>query len=272
MSDLSSLGYTYDELPLWSAPFGLMLLETIRLSEGAKVLDIGSGSGFPMLEIADRLGSAGSVTGIDPSPDSIAMIREKIRLKSIPNAEVIQGVAEELPFGNDWFDLITSNNGLNNVQDQSRSLEECFRVAKSGSQLVATVNLPHTMVEFYDCFAKVLQGSGVPGGIARMKEHISAKRKSVEFLKDLIHNSGFEVRSVQVDGFAYRFSSGTAFFKHYLIRNYFLGSWKETVPDDCVPEVFAKVEELLNAEAKEKGSLAISIPYACFDCIKKPRK
>lgn len=44
----------YDELPFWSAPFGISLLETVRLRPGMNVLDIGSGSGFPMLELADR--------------------------------------------------------------------------------------------------------------------------------------------------------------------------------------------------------------------------
>jgi arsenite methyltransferase len=43
----------YDELPLWSAPFGLTLLDTIRMKKGIRVLDIGSGAGFPMLEIAE---------------------------------------------------------------------------------------------------------------------------------------------------------------------------------------------------------------------------
>ena len=42
----------YDELPLWSAPFGMTLLETIKLKENAKVLDVGCGTGFPLLEIA----------------------------------------------------------------------------------------------------------------------------------------------------------------------------------------------------------------------------
>jgi arsenite methyltransferase len=35
----------YDELPLWSAPFGLAILDTIRLKQGMNILDIDSGSG-----------------------------------------------------------------------------------------------------------------------------------------------------------------------------------------------------------------------------------
>ncbi|MFH1160642.1 MAG: methyltransferase domain-containing protein [bacterium] len=263
--------FTYDELPLWSAPFGLMLLDTIRLKPGMQVLDIGSGSGFPMLEVAERLGSPGKVTGIDPSEDSISMIREKIRLKVIRNAEIIQGAAENLPFENDWFDLIISNNGLNNVEDQQRSFRECFRVGKPGSQMVITMNLPHTMIEFYDRFAETLQEFELPEEITRMHNHISAKRKPVEYMKELIQHNGFTIRTIQIDGFKYRFTSGTAFFRHYLIRNYFLGSWKEIVPGNLVQDVFAALENKLNEEALKKGELTMSIPYVSFDCRKNIR-
>jgi len=55
-----------DELPLWSAPFGEVLLETIHLRPGLRVLDIGSGLGFPALEMAQRLGSGSEVFALDP--------------------------------------------------------------------------------------------------------------------------------------------------------------------------------------------------------------
>ena len=46
---------TFDELPLWSASFGLLLLKHLELKPNLKVIDIGSGAGFPLLELAARL-------------------------------------------------------------------------------------------------------------------------------------------------------------------------------------------------------------------------
>ena len=40
-----------DEVPLWSAPFGLGLLEVVRMAPNLNVLDVGSGLGFPKLEM-----------------------------------------------------------------------------------------------------------------------------------------------------------------------------------------------------------------------------
>ncbi|HVQ30534.1 MAG TPA: SAM-dependent methyltransferase, partial [Vicinamibacteria bacterium] len=56
-----------DELPLWSAPFGLALLEAVTLRPGLRVLDVGFGTGFPALELGERLGASARVVGVDPS-------------------------------------------------------------------------------------------------------------------------------------------------------------------------------------------------------------
>lgn len=38
---------TFDEAPLWSASFGLLLLKHLELKSDQTVIDIGSGAGFP---------------------------------------------------------------------------------------------------------------------------------------------------------------------------------------------------------------------------------
>ncbi|MBC8393402.1 MAG: methyltransferase domain-containing protein [Deltaproteobacteria bacterium] len=259
---------SYDELPLWSAPFGLMLLDTIRLKQGMKVLDVGSGSGFPMLEIADRLGNPGQITGIDPSEEANQILSEKIIDREIPNASIIKAVAEQMPFGNNQFDLITSNNGLNNVTNQAMAFSECYRVAKPGAQLVATMNLPHTMIEFYEIFEEVLQQKGLIKEVALMHEHISEKRKSVEYLQQLIIQTGFKINSINIDGFKYQFTSAEALFRHYLIRNYFLGTWETIIPSERQKEVMSLVSEKIDHEAEKEGLFTLSIPFVCLDCNK----
>jgi arsenite methyltransferase len=36
----------FDELPLWSAPFGLLLLDRVPMKSGLTILDVGAGTGF----------------------------------------------------------------------------------------------------------------------------------------------------------------------------------------------------------------------------------
>jgi len=258
----------YDETPIWSAPFGLTLLDTVKMIPGINILDIGSGSGFPMIELAERFGESCQVYGLDPSEDSNAMISGKIRLKEIRNASVIRGVAEDIPFEDGFFGLITANNGLNNVQDVEKTLAECYRVAKAGSQMVLTMNLPYTMIEFYEVFEQILEEQGMTSTIQKMHEHIQEKRKPVETWKDLILNAGFSIDTINVDGFKYRYTSGSAFFQHYFIREAFMKPWKALIPEKSAELVFEQIEDRLNRIAQEKGELVMSVPFVCFDCVK----
>ena len=258
----------YDDLPLWSAPFGLTLLDTIRMRTHINVLDIGSGSGFPMLELAGRMGRSCMVYGLDPSEEAIRMITAKKELKGIEYAKIVRGVAEEIPFPDGYFGLIVSNNGLNNVTDQVAALAECYRVADEGAQMALTMNLPHTMIEFYEVFEEILREMGLNEEIGRMHEHISEKRKPVDYLKKLILEAGFDINTIEVDGFKLKYSDGSAFFNHHFIRNAFMGPWKAILPESMADLVFDAIEQRLNQVAVNRGELVMSVPYVCFDCVK----
>ena len=259
---------SYDDLPLWSAPFGMTLLDTIRMKSGINILDIGSGSGFPMLELAERMGKTCMVYGLDPSGDAIKMITAKKEARGIELAKIVKGVAEEIPFPDEYFGLIVSNNGLNNVDDQVAALAECYRVADTDAQMVLTMNLPHTMHEFYGVFEETLRELGMQEEISGMNEHIEQKRKPVEYLKEIIMNAGFTIRSIQVDGFKMRYTDGSAFLNHYFIRNAFKDAWKVILPGDSETAVFNLIEQKLNQVARKQGELIMSIPFVCFDCAK----
>jgi ubiquinone/menaquinone biosynthesis C-methylase UbiE len=103
----------YDELPLWSAPFGLKLLEEVLFKTGIKALDLGFGAGFPLLELAQRLGESSVVYGIDCWKEAIDRAKEKINVMGLKNVRIYMGSAENMPFRDEYFNLITSNNGLN---------------------------------------------------------------------------------------------------------------------------------------------------------------
>ncbi len=73
-----------DELPLWSAPFGLALLDTLRFRKHATVLDIGCGEGFPVIEIASRFGPTCQCIGLDPLFRPLTRLGSKNRCTGCP--------------------------------------------------------------------------------------------------------------------------------------------------------------------------------------------
>ena len=257
-----------DELPFWSAPFCLHLLDIVKYRKNITALDIGFGTGTPLLEIAQRLGNSSKVYGIDPWKAAIDRCNTKKKLYSINNVEFIKGFAEYLPFENNFFDLIVSNNGLNNVNDIQRSINECGRVCKSGAQLVITYNLPDTMKEFYEIFLTVLNELNLYEEMQKVKDHIFQKRKPLNFTLDQISNAGFKVSNVIEDSFSYKYSDGTAMLNHFFIRLAFLPCWEELLPETRIKEIFKLVEEKLNCLAKENEGIILTIPFACINAFK----
>jgi len=257
-----------DELPLWSSPFGLALLDTIAYRPNLSVLDIGSGLGFPALELAQRLGPGSQVCALDPWEAAGRRLTFKLRQTGLSNVTVVQDTAETMPFEDASFDLITSNNGLNNVQDIETAWRQCHRVAKAGAQVVVTENLPESMREFYDCLSQVCTDLGLDGVVTRIAEQIRSKRKPLDWTLALIRRTGFVVVECRQQEFSLRFASGTAMLRHSLIRIGFLDGWKTIVPEPDQGRVFGQVEDRLNQLANRQGQLRLTIPFVCIDCHK----
>ena len=257
-----------DELPIWSAPFGLKLLDKIKYRKNITALDIGSGLGFPLLEVAMRLGNTCKLYGIDPWEAAVARVKTKIEIYGISNVEIINGVAEKIPLPDNSVDLIFSNNGLNNVNDIKSVLSECCRISKISAQLVFTYNTDKTMREFYSVFEELLHDKNMRGEISLMKEHIYKKRKPAEEFIQLLNKNGYIINETSHDEFAYRFVDGTAMFNHFLIKLAFIDSWKELIPEEKQNDFFAKLVERLNQLSQCNGYLSLSIPFATIDCEK----
>jgi arsenite methyltransferase len=258
----------FDEMPLWSSYFGEVLLDTVVFKEKAKILDIGCGAGYPLLELTQRFGSGSEVIGIDPWKAATNRLKVKAKVMGVNNIRIINSVAEKLPIENNYFDLIVSNNGLNNCTNQMKVLSECYRTLRPGGQLVFTVNLPGSMKEFYSIFRTTLKEEGLNESIVKMEEHIREKRKTLKENLDQVRKNHLIVNGIIQNSFYMRYLNGTALFNHHFIKLAFLESWVKIVPSDKRSRIFPLLEEKLNSFAKSKGELRLTIPFVCIDCRK----
>lgn len=106
-------------------------VDLARVGPGDSALDVASGTGDLAIELASRVGGAGSVIGSDFSEQML----ERARVKA-PNLEWQQANALHLPYETDRFDAVTVGFGARNFSELDRGLAEMVRVVRPGGRVV----------------------------------------------------------------------------------------------------------------------------------------
>lgn len=107
-------------------------LSELGLRDGARVLEVGCGTGPVTRDIAARPG-VGGVVGVDPSPAFIARARELAA--GMPNVAFQTADGRSLPFDAASFDVVVFHTTLCHVPEPELCLHEARRVARSGGAL-----------------------------------------------------------------------------------------------------------------------------------------
>ncbi|HKQ60545.1 MAG TPA: methyltransferase domain-containing protein [Candidatus Polarisedimenticolaceae bacterium] len=270
--DLNSpdFGELYDELPLWSAPFGLALLDRIPVKPGQTILDVGAGTGFLTIELAQRCGPSAKVIAVDPWKAATNRLRRKVEHLGLANVVVLEQDAATLDLPAASVDVVVSNLGVNNFDNAAAVLRECFRVAKPNAKLLLTTNLVGHMAEFYEVYRATLVALGQRDRLEALDAHVH-HRATVDSVTRMLADSGFEAVEVSTDSFRMRFADGSALLRHYFIRLGFVSGWKSVPAAGAVEQTFEALERNLNARAAERGELSLTIPLACFESCKPSR-
>jgi SAM-dependent methyltransferase len=106
-------------------------INRVGLEAGHRVLEVGCGSGVFLRAAADR---GARVAGLDASETLIELARARV-----PEAELVVGDMQFLPYEDDVFDLVAGFNAFFFAADMVAALREAGRVAKPGAAVVIQV-------------------------------------------------------------------------------------------------------------------------------------
>lgn len=133
----------YDEADLASAPEGANLglgcgnpVAMASLAPGETVLDLGSGAGFDCFLASERVGPAGSIIGVDMTPEMLERARANAIAGGYTNVEFRLGEIEALPVADGTIDVVISNCVLNLSGERPRVLAEAMRVLRPGGRIM----------------------------------------------------------------------------------------------------------------------------------------
>lgn len=113
------------------------MVEAVRAKQGERVLDVATGTGLVAQALVRRWDC--DVVGLDQSPQMLDRARERVRDADELERHVtlVQGEAEDLPFGEAEFDHLTFTYLLRYVEDPAATMGELARVVKPGGRIAS---------------------------------------------------------------------------------------------------------------------------------------
>jgi SAM-dependent methyltransferase len=117
----------------YSRPLSPQLADLAGIGAGARVLDVGCGTGALTAELVARAGAA-NVAAVEPSAPFVAAMRSRF-----PEVEVHQAGADALPFPDAAFDAVLAQLVVHFLADPVRGIREMARVARPGGVVAASV-------------------------------------------------------------------------------------------------------------------------------------
>ena len=105
-------------------------IKLLNIAEESSVLDLCTGTG-DLVKIIQKLRPKSNITAVDFSKNMLEIARNQIK-----NAEFVEADATNLPFEDEVFDFITVSYGLRNIQDRAKTINEMYRVLKTGGKVL----------------------------------------------------------------------------------------------------------------------------------------
>ena len=110
----------------------IWLFDQLRLSPGCRVVEIGCGPQGCLQILAERVGRAGSVVGVEVSEDAVALARAFVAQHQLGCVEVRHGDAKATGLPRSTFDLATARLVLINVPEPEAIVAEMAALVKPG--------------------------------------------------------------------------------------------------------------------------------------------
>jgi ubiquinone/menaquinone biosynthesis C-methylase UbiE len=112
------------------------LREILEPRAGERVLEVGPGTGYYTLDIAEWVGDQGTVEIFDIQQEMLDHTMRRGGERGFANLRPTQGDAQSLPYEDDSFDAAVLVTVLGEIPDQDAALRELKRVLKPGGRLV----------------------------------------------------------------------------------------------------------------------------------------
>lgn len=197
-------------VPTIGAPLANELIDMAALRLGERVLDVACGTGAVARLASQRVGTTGTVSGLDVNPGMLAVARS-----AAPPGMLIEwheASAEEMPLPDASFDVVLCQMGLQFMPDKSAALHEMHRVLVPGGRLI--LNVPGPTPRLFAIMAEAL-ARHIGTEAAGFVNHVFSLHDTTE-LQKLMSGAGFRDVSAQADTKQLRLPAPEEFLWQYV--------------------------------------------------------
>lgn len=164
MNDLAARAWAEvaDLLDLQLSPLGLRAIEALSPQIGETALDVGCGAGQSVLQLADRVGPGGRVTGVDVAPTLLEVARRRAVGRS--QVDFIECDALGLALPERSIDCVFSRFGVMAFRDPVAAFSNFRRMTRPSGRLafVCWRSLDENELDLLPLRAAGLEGSADP--------------------------------------------------------------------------------------------------------------
>jgi ubiquinone/menaquinone biosynthesis C-methylase UbiE len=172
---LNRLSVVESQRDRWQRPADV--LQSLGISEGSTVVDLGCGAGYFTLKLADVVGRRGEILAVDLRRLSLFFLRIRALLKNEHNVRIIVGTPDDPHLPSEHVDAVLISNTYHEFTHPGLMLQHTRQSLRPGGRLVILDRGPRT-------------GNEEPKGSVAETHNVPPLRVESE-----LHQQGFEVLS-----------------------------------------------------------------------------
>ena len=219
----------------WSTPFDEVLLEQLDLCPGLTILDIASGHGIPAFYLAEQVGEAGTVVGIDASRSQVASARA-IQRGELPWLRFECQDMRAMPASLPAFQRITGNLSVMFLRpNRFEAMRGLLDHLEPGGQVVLTFPSLGTFDSIWRRIDQEMERYGLVIERERLAAHV-AERPSAAEARGWLERLELERIVVVEQPLEVVSEAGQRFLRHPLLRGGFLDDAYECFDDQRLAE------------------------------------
>ena len=186
------------------------LVDRVAIQPDDRVLDVACGTGIVSRCVGERLGTDGTVIGLDLN-ERMLEVASAAGSAVQPQIEWRRGDATDLPFPAEHFDVVCCQQALQFFDDPAAALDEMYRVLEPGGRLGVSVWRPLSFNPGYVALADAFERHVGDTAATMMRSPFPAWNG--ETFRSFARDVGFDTFTITIEIGSVRYPSVEAFVR-----------------------------------------------------------